>query len=229
MTTKHTICVVFGALSLLLAGCATAPPAASDYSAFRSEAPHSILVVPALNGTTTVTAPDWLLSTISAPFGERGYYVFPANMVRGVLNDNGLSDAGLVHSVDARRLQPIFGCDSVLFINIDKWDTKYIVLKSVTEVQFSYELRSCKTNVSLWKNQQSLAYSPQGASGGNPLADLIADAIVAAIQKGSPNYMPLARQANLAAAATPGHGLPAGPYRPDQYGKDIVMFPGGRP
>jgi len=199
------------ALSLLLAGCASAP-SSYDYSTFEAEAPHSILVVPALNNTTNVTAPDWFLSTISQPFSNRGYYVFPANMVRGMLNDSGLSDAGLVHSVDARRLQTLFGCDSVLFININKWDAKYLVISTTTEVQFNYEMRSCKTNAVLWKNSQSIKYSPQGASGGNPIADLIADAVVAAIQKGAPNYMPLARQANLAAAATPGLGLPPGPY-----------------
>ena len=211
MTLKHLILAASGALSLLLTGCATAPTP-YDYSSLEAEAPHSILVVPALNNTTNVTAADWFLSTISQPFADRGYYVFPANMVRGMLNDSGLSDAGLVHSVDARRLQTLFGCDAVLFININKWDAKYLVISTTTEVQFDYELRSCKTNALLWKNSQSIAYTPQGASGGNPIADLIADAIIAAIQKGAPNYMPLARQANLAAAATPGLGLPPGPY-----------------
>jgi hypothetical protein len=210
--TINRLAAAFGCtLSLLLAGCATAP-SPYDYSALQAEAPHSILVVPALNNTANVTAPDWFLSTISQPFSNRGYYVFPANMVRGMLNESGLSDAGLVHSVDARRLQTLFGCDSVLFININKWDAKYLIIKTTTEVQFDYELRSCKTNALLWKNKQSITYSPQGAGSGNPIADLIADAIVAAIQKGAPNYMPLARQANLAAAATPGQGLPPGPY-----------------
>jgi hypothetical protein len=201
------------AMSIMVSGCVTPPPE-KDYAALRAEAPHSILVVPAVNSTATVTAPDWFLSTISQPFANRGYYVFPANMVRGVLNDSGLSDAGLVHSVDARRLQTLFGCDSVLFINITKWDAKYVVLATTTEVEFEYELRSCKTNATLWKNTQSIAYTPQGSSSGNPIAMLVADAIIAAMEKGHPNYMPLARQANLAAAATPGQGLPDGPYLP---------------
>jgi len=223
---KRTSLLVASCLAACLGvtGCVTAP-APYNYAAFRQEAPHSILVVPALNNTANVTAPDWFLSTISQPFAERGYYVFPANMVRGVLNENGLSDAGLVHSVDARRLANLFGCDSVLFININKWDSKYLVLATQTEVQFDYELRSCKTNAVLWKNSQEIVYSPQGSSSGNPLADLIAKAIISAIEKGRPNYMPLARQANLAASSMPGHGLPAGPYRPESYGKDQDVFP----
>ena len=202
-----------GEVRLSLGACATTPPT-YDYTTFKAEGPRSIVVVPALNNTSNVTAPDWFLSTISQPFADRGYYVFPANMVRGLLNDSGLSDAGLIHRADARRLQPLFGCDAVLFIDINKWDSKYLVLSTTTEVEFSYELRSCKTNAVLWKNTQSIQYTPQGSSSGNPLATLIADAIVAAIEKGHPNYMPLARQANLAAAATPGFGLPSGPYLP---------------
>lgn len=203
------------AMSVLITGCVT-PPAAYDYTAMKAETPHSILIVPAINNTANVTAADWFLSTVSQPFADRGYYVFPANMVRGVLNDSGLGDAGLVHSTDARRLQPLFGCDAVLLIEIDKWDAKYIVLSTTTEVEFHYQLRSCKTNGVLWENTQSLTYTPQQSSAGNPIAALIADAIVAAIEKGHPNYMPLARQANLAAAATAGHGLPPGPYTPAQ-------------
>lgn len=196
-------------LSLFLVSCATGP--SIDVTTLHAEAPRSILLVPAVNNTATVTAPDWFLSTISAPFANRGYYVFPANMVRGVLNENGLSDAGLVHSTDARRLQRLFGCDAVLFISIDKWDAKYVILSTTTEVEFSYELRSCKTNATLWTNKVSLQYTPQGASSGNPIASLIADAVIAAIEKGKPNYMPLARQANLLASTTKGKGLPDGP------------------
>ena len=205
---------IIGFLCLMATACATTPPPSYDYTALRAESPRSILVVPALNNTTNVTAPDWFLSTISQPISNRGYYVFPANMVRGVLNDSGLADAGLVHHADARRLQPLFGCDAVLFIDIDKWDAKYAVLTTTVEVQLNYEMKSCKTNAVLWKNTQSLTYQPQRSSSGNPLAALIADAIVAAIEKGHPNYMPLARQANLAAAANPGQGLPNGPYLP---------------
>ncbi|HTK35554.1 MAG TPA: GNA1162 family protein [Caulobacteraceae bacterium] len=211
MTFRTLLAAAAAAGCMALGACATAPTP-FDYSAFKAEAPHSIVVVPALNNTANVTAPDWFLSTISQPFANRGYYVFPANMVRGLLNDNGLADAGLVHKTDARRLQPLFGCDTVLFIQINKWDAKYVLISTTTEVEFSYELRSCKTNATLWKNTQSLQYTPQGANSGNPIAALIADAIIAAIEKGHPNYMPLARQANLAAAATPGLGLPVGPY-----------------
>src|SRR4051812_25161081 len=96
-----------------LAGC-VAKPAVKDYTAFRTQNPRSILVVPVLNNTTSLTAQDYFLSTVSAPFAERGYYVFPAHMVKSILEKEGLSDAGLVHSANPVRFGQLFGCDTVL-------------------------------------------------------------------------------------------------------------------
>lgn len=195
-----------------LSACTTVAPVSKDYSAFRAEGPRSILVVPALNNTVNVQAPDFFVSTISRPFSERGYYVFPAYMIKRVLEADGLADAGLVHGVDARRLESLFGCDSVLFVTIEKWQSQYVVLATQTTVEFNYTLKSCKTGAVLWDDTQTMVYSPQANNSGNPLADLIAQAIVAAIEKGAPNYIPLTMQANAAAAGTPGRGVPAGPY-----------------
>ena len=77
----------------------------------------------------------------------------------------------------------------------------------------------------LWQDTRAMSYSPQASSSGNPLADLLAQAVVAAIEKGMPNYIPLAQQANMLAASTVGQGLPAGPYREEAYKKDLEAFP----
>jgi hypothetical protein len=216
----------FAAIALLLslAGCAT-PPASQDYSAFRAHDPHSILVVPVLNNTTSLTAQDYFLSTISAPFAERGYYVFPAHMVKSLMESQGLSDPGLVHSANPTRLGQIFGCDAVLYIDINKWESVYVILSTTTNVAFHYRLASCKDGATLWENTQQLSYSPQAAYQSNPLAALIAAAITAAIEKAEPNYMPLTSLANTQAANAPGQGLPSGPYLPAQYQKDQSKFP----
>jgi len=211
------------AVAIFLAGCAV-QPTSKDYAGFRAHDPHSILVVPVLNNTTSLTAQDYFLSTVSAPFAERGYYVFPAHMVKSILEKEGLSDAGLVHSASPMRLGQLFGCDSVLFIDINKWESKYILISTSTTVAFQYRLASCKDGNTLWEDKRELTYSPQANYGGNPLAGLIAAAIQAAVEKADPNYMPLASQANLMASATVGQGLPSGPYR-TEYGKDLTQFP----
>jgi len=213
MRASHFPVLAAFAASAMLSACATTPPAPKDFSALTAEKPRSILVVPALNNTVDVRAPDFFVSTISRPFAERGYYVFPANMVKRVLEADGLSDAGLVHSVDSRKVGAAFGCDTVLYVTIQRWDSKYVVLATQTTVKFDYVLKSCKTNAVLWNNSQELVYSPQANNNsGNPLAALIAQAIISAMEKGAPNFMPLTTQANALAAGDPVNGLPPGPY-----------------
>lgn len=209
----------------LLASACVSGPTPKNYATFRSESPRSVLVVPALNTTVNVDAADYFVSTISMPIAERGYYVFPAHMVKRLLEDQGLSDAGLVHQADASRFEPLFGCDSVMFVEIKKWESQYIVISTSTNVEFEYTLKSCRTGQTLWSDTQAMSYSPQASNSGNPLADLIAQAIVSALEKAKPNYIPLTQQANLLATHTVGRGLPAGPYLPEQHRQDQSQFP----
>jgi hypothetical protein len=208
----------------LASGCATASK--KDYSAFRAADPRSILVLPVVNKSLDVNAPDYFLSTLSIPLAERGYYVFPVDMVKHILEDDGMSDADLVHSADAQKLCSLFGSDSNLYVSIERWDAKYLVLTTQVTVGFDYKLKDCKTGDVIWSERKGMVYSPQQQqSSGNPLADLIGMAISAAITKAAPNYMPMARQVNAGVFAYPkGPGLPAGPYL-NEYRKDYEQNP----
>ena len=208
-------------LVTFFAGCVGSPPR-YDYTQFRTEGPRSILVVPVINKSVDVNAPDYFLATIATPLAERGYYVFPVNMVKSVLADDGLSDANLVHAGDPHRLGELFGADAVMYISIERWDAKYVVLATTVTVDLNYALKSTHTGEILWKTHQSVVYQPQQSSAGG-LAGLLADAIAAAITKAAPNYMPLARQANGGAINLKGTGLPAGPYD-GMFGKDASDF-----
>lgn len=214
--------VAFAALALALTACVSGP-AKKDYSLFRAKNPRSILVVPAVNRSVNVQAPDYFLSTIAKPLAERGYYVFPVNMVRDVMNDDGLSDADMVHNAPAPRLARLFGADAVLYVSVDHWESKYLVLNTTTTVQFTYTLKDGEDGAVLWERKLRHAYSPQANSGGNPLATLVAQAVVSAIEKADPNYMPLTREANTLAFYAQGQGLPAGPFDKN-YNKDQEKF-----
>ena len=68
--------VLLGAV--LFSGCVHQ----KDLSKFEAAKPTSILVVPVVNESVEVTASDYFLSTVSIPLAERGYYVFPVNLVK---------------------------------------------------------------------------------------------------------------------------------------------------
>ena len=213
------------ALAALLAGCVAAPPRPT-YDKLLAANPRSILVVPVVNNSVEVNAPDYFLSTIPIPVAERGYYVFPVNLVKRLLEDDGLADAGMVHAADPTRLAALFGADSVLYVTIERWDARYIVLSTSVTVEFTYVLRDGKTGDTLWKARRTAAYQSDSGGGNSGAAGLIAAIVSAAVTKAAPNYMPLARQANEQAMGPAGTGFPFGPHRPE-YGTDYPRK--GRP
>jgi hypothetical protein len=205
----------------LAAGCATPP--AKDYTRFVAAQPRSILVVPVLSKSVTLNAPDFFLTTIPIPLAERGYYVFPVNLVKRLLEDEGLADAGLVHGADPMRLASIFGADSVLYITIEQWSAKYMLVQTNVTVEVSYVLKDGKTGTAIWEDHEKVVYASDDAGAG-----ILGALVNAAITRASPNYMPLARQANAIAMRYPGPGFPAGPYRPE-YRRDVQPPPAGAP
>jgi hypothetical protein len=152
----------YGMLLLMasfLAACGSAGQVVKrDYEKFRAENPRSVLIVPAVNETVDVDAPDYFLSTISVPLAERGYYVFPVAMVQKIMNDDGLSDADMVHGADTIRLAQLFNADSVLYVTIKRWDAKYLVIQTTVTVEIGYELKSGKTGETLWDDNQKFVY-----------------------------------------------------------------------
>lgn len=206
-------------VALLLVACATPQQtvAKKDYEAFRAENPRSILIVPAINKSVEIDAPDYFLSTIAAPIAERGYYVFPVFMVQQILNDDGLSDADLVHESDPVILANLFGADAVLYVSIERWEAAYAVLSTQVTVELRYVLKSGKTGQELWQNQRTHTYSTgnnYNTGGGlvGLLAQVVVNSIEAAVERASPRYIPLAKQANTFSVYWSGQGLPAGPY-----------------
>jgi hypothetical protein len=66
-------------------------------------------------------------------------------MVKSVMADDGLSDANLVHSSDPRRLGELFGADAVMYIAIERWDAKYVLLATTVTVELNYTIKSAHT------------------------------------------------------------------------------------
>ncbi len=214
-------------LALIVSGCATTR-VDKDYSAWAAADPRSILIVPVVNNTVDVDAAAYFLSTIPIPVAERGYYVFPVNMVKRVLEDDGLADASLVHQADPMRLCKLFGSDAVLYITIQRWDAQYLVVNTTVTVELASAVKDGKTGDTLWKHHEPMKYSSGSGGGGSGLGALLAAIVDAAITKAAPNYMPLARRANDSAMVYPGPGFPAGPFRPE-YRRDRAPAKGAAP
>ncbi len=196
---------------LLPAACVTQGPP-RDLTIFHDAQIRSVLVVPPVNRTQEVVAPDYYISTIAKPLAERGYYVFPVNAVKRILEEDGLYDANLVHDADPRHLSELFGADAVLYVTIENWQAMYAVFNTQLKVEFTFVMKRGDTAETIWTNRVQYTYDTSAATGGQGLAGLIAKAITAAMERAAPNYMPFVKASNVRALFDPNAGLPPGPY-----------------
>jgi len=163
------------AITVLAAGCA-APRKNVDYTAFKSSRPRSIVVLPPLNESPEVKATYSMLSQVTYPLAESGYYVLPVALVDETFKQNGLTTPGDIHQVAPAKLREIFGADAALYITVSKYGTSYVVINSVTAVTASAKLVDLKTGATLWSGSAS-ATDDQGNSGGGLIGALVAAAV----------------------------------------------------
>lgn len=199
-------------LVVVLTGCANAPIKKKDLSAFNTAAPRSILVVPAINKSLDVDAPNYLLSTLTVPLAEKGFYVFPVNTAKFVLEQEGFYEGEQVHQQSPEALAKLFGADAVLYVTIKRWDAQYAILAATVTVEFDYRMVA-KDGTEIWQANQKMQYSPQNNNSGSALAMLISAAVNAALTRAAPNYLPLTQQANQAVFVLGPNAIPNGPYR----------------
>jgi len=191
-------------------GCAAQQP--YDYSAYRAHMPRSILVLPPRNESVDVNATYSYLSTITRPLAEAGYYVFPVAVVDQFLKDNGLPTPDEMHTASLARIREILGADAVLYVTIEQWGQKYLILQSTTVVGARAKLVDVATGATLWEGK---AYLAEGSGGGNdPIAMLIAAAVEQILDTSMDRCHDVARQANFAMTNDPKRGLLAGPRSP---------------
>jgi hypothetical protein len=169
--------------------------------------------VPAANKSLDVDATNYLLTTLTVPLAEKGYYVFPVHTAKTVLEQEGFYDGDQVHKQPPEALAKLFGADAVLFVTINRWDAQYAVFQTMVTVDFDYRL-VYKDGTELWKANKKMQYSPQQQNSGNALANLVAAAVAAALTRAKPNYMPLTQMANAQVLTMEPTAIPNGPYRP---------------
>ena len=195
----------------LATGCATkVDPINLD--AFHEAAPKSVLIVPPVNMTTDVQGTTSVLATLPYYVAEKGYYVFPVNTVKTLLEYEGYYEPAEAHAAPPEQLANLFKADAILYVIIHEWTSKYLVLSTTTEVDFEYRIVNAD-GAELWSARQRMTYTPDNNSTGNPVFDLVAMAVTAAMERAAPTYLPLTRQAN-ALAFYGANGVPPGPYSP---------------
>ncbi len=172
---KKTLAICLG-ISLLLSACASKKEP-YDYSAYQQHKPKSILVVMPANDSLENKAPSAVLSHSIKPLSEAGYYVFPAALVQETFVQNGIYDGEQIKDISLDKIKKIFNPDAVLYLNVEKYGTKYKVIDSQSTVTVSGKLVDVSSGQQLWSGTKTIAKSSVDHSKSNLLGALIVAAV----------------------------------------------------
>ncbi|WP_175758856.1 DUF799 domain-containing protein [Burkholderia ambifaria] len=204
----------------LLSACAQ-PVKRPDYTAFKKSQPRSILVLPPINETSDVTATYGMLSQMTLPLAESGYYVVPVAVMDETFKQNGLINAAEIQQTSPAKLREIFGADAALYSKVSQYGTVYRILASATVVSASAKLVDLRTGDVLWQGRASASSDEGGNSGGGGLIGMLVTAAVKQIANTlmDQSHSVAAYTSTRMLSAGPPNGLLYGPHSP-KYGTD---------
>ena len=202
---------------LLLTACAA--PRKADMSELRNSKPASILVLPPVNLSPDIRGSLTVLSTVTLPLAEAGYYVFPVALVDATFKENGLSLPDQMHEAPLAKLQSIFGADAVLYLTLEKYGSSYMVIDSQTVVSVKARLVDARTGTLLWQGQAS-ASDAEGRDNNNGVLGVLLTSVIHQLASniGNPGHQ-VAKVASARLLSPHNGGLLYGPRSPN-YGKD---------
>ena len=202
----------------LLGGCAA--PKTIDYAAFKQSRPKSILVLPPINESPEVQASYSLVSQVTYPLAEAGYYVLPIALVDETFRQNGLTTANDIQAVAPAKVQQIFGADAGLYITITEYGTQYMLISSDTAVTATAKLVDLKTGTTLWTGVARASSEEGNSNAGGIVGMLITAAVKQVINSSTDAAHPIAGVASARLlSAGQRTGILYGPRSP-KYGSD---------
>lgn len=205
------------ALALLVTGCSAGNKKSTDYSAFRESKPRSILVLPPKNQSPDVNASNSLLSVVTMPLVESGYYVFPVAVVSETFKQNGVTNPDDIRSIPLKKLHDTFGADAVMYISITDYGTSYQIVNSDTRVTATARLVDSRTGKELWTGGATASGNENQNNSGGGLIGVLLTAAIAQIADSSTDKAHDIAEITVARMFSAGSngGLLYGPRSPD--------------
>lgn len=163
-------------LASLATGCAT--PTSYDYTAFKQSKPASILVLPPINSSPDIKASYSVLSLVTYPLAEAGYYVLPVALVDETFKQNGVMSAAETQEVPPAKLREIFGADAALYIEVSEYGSRYQVISSEVAVTAQAKLVDLRNGQLLWQGQARASTAENQNNNGGGLIGMLVTAAV---------------------------------------------------
>jgi len=171
-----------------------------------------------VNDTNDVGASYGLLSQMTLPVAEAGYYVVPVAVMEETFKQNGLTTPNDIQQVSMDKLREYFGVDAAIYPRITKYGSVYQVVDSTTVVSASAKMVDLRTGNVLWVGSAS-ANGKEIGTNFNAGGSIVVALVSAAVKQVAHNVTDeshdvAALAANRLLKAGPPDGLLYGPRSP---------------
>lgn len=147
---------------MALAGsCATGPhySLAPDYA---SRTPRSIAVLPVLNETVNLKAPDVFRPILINKISAKGYEAPALSLIDGRLLSKDIREAGQVHALTPQEAGKLLGVEALLYTTVTEFNTTYLLAYASMTVGARFELKDARTGEKLWETEHQVKESKMG-------------------------------------------------------------------
>lgn len=194
-------------LAAVAAGCA----AVANHSMvpdYKARTPRSIAVLPVMNETVSLKAPEIFRPMVYNKLSGKGYETPVISSVDSRLLEKEIREAGQIHTLPPQELGKLLGVDALLYTTVTEFSTTYLVAYASMTVSARFELKDAKSGEKLWDSDHAVKERKLGLS--------METLKFAALQ----SYQPYVEQVISASLAT----LPDGPL-PVAAPRGICLFP----
>lgn len=159
---KFLLPSLFWALVAFIGACAGGPhhSLVPDY---QSRTPRSIAVLPVLNETVSMKAPEIFRPILLNRLSMKGYETPALAYIDGRLREKEIREAGQIHTLTAQELGQLLKVDALLYTTVTEFSTTYLVAYASMTVGAKFELRDTKTGEKLWETDHQVKESKLGA------------------------------------------------------------------
>jgi hypothetical protein len=140
---------------MLMAGCA----GRADYSLipdYKDRPPRSIAVLPVLNETVNLKAPEEFRPLVHSTITAKGYETPGIVEIDKKLKEKGIHEGGQIHSLTPQELGKLLGVEAVLYTTVTEFSTSYLVAYASMTVAARFELKDAKTGEKLWESEHQV-------------------------------------------------------------------------
>jgi len=145
-------------LVVSLSACAGGPRY-SVHPDYKSAAPRSVAVLPVLNETVNLRAPEVFRPILQNKVSLKGYESPPIAFIDGKLLEKEIREAGEINSLSPQELGKLLGVDALLYTTVTEFNTTYLLAYASMTVAARFELMNTRTGERLWESDHQVKES----------------------------------------------------------------------